>query len=79
APYLKHAVGHGLSKKVHDKPSISPRSADIFKAGQVIAIEPGVYLKGKLGIRIEDTVLVGKNPAALSKFTKNLITVKLAK
>jgi len=79
APYLKHAVGHGLGKKVHDKPSISPRSADILKAGQVVAIEPGVYLKGKLGIRIEDTVLIRKKPIALSRFTKNLITIKLAK
>jgi Xaa-Pro aminopeptidase len=79
APYLKHAVGHGLGKKVHDKPSISPRSADILKAGQVVAIEPGIYLKGKLGIRIEDTVLIRKKPIALSKFTKNLITIKLAK
>lgn len=79
APYLKHALGHGLSKKIHDKPNISPRSADKLKSGQIIAIEPGVYIKNKLGIRIEDTVLVGKKPTALTKFTKNLITIKLAK
>ena len=77
APDFRHSLGHGLGKKVHTKPNISSRSADRLKSGQLIAIEAGVYLKDKLGIRIEDTVLVAKKPGPITKFTKNLITVGL--
>ncbi len=77
SPTFKHAVGHGVGKKVHDRPAIYSRSCDVLTAGDVIAIEPGIYIKGKLGIRIEDTVLVRKNGCeVLTKFTKKLACLK---
>ena len=75
APNFIHAVGHGIDKKVHANPKISPRSADRLKAGEIIAIEPGIYIKKKFGIRIEDTVLVGKKPNVLTQFTTKLVRV----
>ena len=74
SPTLKHAIGHGVGKKVHDRPAIYSRSCDVLKAGDIIAVEPGIYLKGKLGIRIEDTILIKKNGCeVLTKFPKKLI------
>ncbi len=76
SPHFIHSVGHGIDKKVHANPKISPRSADRLKAGEVIAIEPGIYFKKRLGIRIEDTVLVSTKPKALTRFTTRLILVQ---
>ncbi len=58
--YFIHSTGHGIGKKVHQKPRISLKSKETLKAGQVITVEPGVYLKGWGGVRIEDMVLVTK-------------------
>jgi Xaa-Pro aminopeptidase len=56
---FKHAVGHGVGKEVHEDPVISFKNdKDIIENGMVITIEPGIYLEGKFGIRIEDTCLV---------------------
>lgn len=77
APNFIHSAGHGLDKKVHAAPRISSRSADRLKAGDIIAIELGVYIKKKFGIRIEDTVHVRKKPLALTKFPKRLKTLGL--
>ncbi len=56
---FEHAVGHGVGKEVHEKPVISYKNDnDIIENGMVITIEPGIYLEGKFGIRIEDTCLV---------------------
>ncbi len=72
-----HGLGHGLGKKVHDVPRISPRSEGRVQAGQIVTIEPGLYVKGKYGIRIEDDVLVTKNKVeVLTKSTKRLIVIK---
>lgn len=56
-----HGVGHGLGLDVHEKPTLSQKSSDKLLEGMVITIEPGIYIPGKFGIRIEDTVLVTKN------------------
>lgn len=56
-----HALGHGVGREVHEYPSISPRNQDILKEGMVFTIEPGVYVPGLGGIRVEDMVLVTKN------------------
>lgn len=58
---FKHTLGHGLGDKVHQSPSISPGSKDILKAQDIITIEPGIYLQGKGGVRIEDDILVTKD------------------
>jgi Xaa-Pro aminopeptidase len=53
-----HTTGHGVGLDIHEAPVIGQKSREILKAGCVITAEPGVYLQGKFGVRIEDTVLV---------------------
>jgi len=57
-PVYGHGTGHGLGLEVHEEPVISDRSKGKLQAGTVFTIEPGVYIPGKLGVRIEDDVLV---------------------
>jgi Xaa-Pro aminopeptidase len=53
-----HALGHGLGLDIHEEPSLSSRSTGILRSGDVVTVEPGVYLPGKFGVRLEDTVFV---------------------
>ncbi|MGH7198641.1 MAG: M24 family metallopeptidase [Candidatus Omnitrophota bacterium] len=56
-----HGTGHGVGLEIHEGPSVSSRSQTLLKPGMVITVEPGVYLPGKIGVRIEDMVLITKN------------------
>ncbi len=56
--HFGHSTGHGLGLDVHEAPSVSSRSEDTLAAGNVVTVEPGVYLPGRGGVRIEDDVLV---------------------
>jgi Xaa-Pro dipeptidase len=61
--YFVHSLGHGVGLEVHEPPTLSPDSKDALATGNVVTVEPGVYLVGYGGIRIEETVLVQKNGA----------------
>jgi Xaa-Pro dipeptidase len=64
-----HSTGHGIGLDVHEAPSISSKSKERFENGMVFTIEPGVYVKGKFGVRIEDDfAVVGKKLLKLSSF-----------
>ena len=56
-----HAFGHGIGMDVHQAISVSPRSDQILHEGNIVSAEPGIYIPGVGGIRIEDTILVTKN------------------
>jgi Xaa-Pro aminopeptidase len=59
--YFGHSTGHGVGLEIHEAPSVSTKSKTILKPGMVITVEPGIYLPGKFGIRIEDMVLITPN------------------
>ena len=56
-----HSLGHGVGLEVHEPPTLGPDSKDVLAIGNVVTVEPGIYLVGYGGIRIEDTFLVQKN------------------
>ena len=56
--YFKHGTGHGVGLSVHEEPRIAPKQDAVIRADMVFTIEPGVYIPGWGGVRIEDTVRV---------------------
>ena len=58
ARYFGHSLGHGVGLEIHEAPSISPQSPAVLEPGMIFTVEPGVYLPGQFGIRLEDMVQV---------------------
>ncbi len=74
--YFLHSLGHGVGLEVHEAPYLSPRSKTILEEGMVFTIEPGIYVEGFGGVRLESLVhLTASGPEILSKVSKGLISV----
>ena len=73
--YFTHRTGHGLGLDVHEEPYISPDASTLLREGMVFTIEPGIYLPGKFGIRIEDDVLVKRMGIRLTKAERELMRI----
>jgi len=74
ARYFTHSTGHGVGLEIHEAPRLAADGTEILRPGMVVTIEPGVYLPGKFGIRIEDTVVVTERGCeVLTPASKELI------
>lgn len=74
--YFTHSTGHGLGLEIHEAPRVAAGQNEILRSGMVITIEPGVYVPGKFGVRIEDTVVVTENGCEiLTPCSKEMISI----
>ncbi|MDF9866855.1 Xaa-Pro aminopeptidase [Bacilli bacterium PM5-3] len=74
--YFEHGLGHSIGLEVHEMPYINSSSTDVLKTGNVITVEPGIYIPGLGGIRIEDDVIVKDNGCEIiNKSSKELIKI----
>ncbi|MBR4592562.1 MAG: M24 family metallopeptidase, partial [Elusimicrobiaceae bacterium] len=63
--YFTHRTGHGVGIDIHEEPCNSADSQAVLREGNVVTVEPGIYLPGKFGIRLEDTIAVLKKGATI--------------
>lgn len=71
-----HALGHGVGMDIHETPTVSPKSSLVFEQGDVVTCEPGIYLEGETGVRIEDMLIITETETVnITKTPKELIII----
>lgn len=71
-----HGTGHSVGVEIHELPSLSPKSKDILEVGNIVSVEPGIYIEGFGGVRIEDLVQISaENALNLTKSEKDLLII----
>jgi len=61
AEWFTHSTGHGVGLEIHESPRLATKQTQKLKTGMIVTIEPGIYMPGRFGLRIEDTVLVTRS------------------
>jgi len=75
--YFKHATGHSIGLCVHENPSVNGKNESVLQSGTVITVEPGIYIPDRVGVRIEDTVVVqDKDCKIITNTAKDFICIK---
>jgi Xaa-Pro aminopeptidase len=75
AEYFVHGTGHGVGLDVHEAPFVRKGDQEVLKENYAVTIEPGVYFKGKYGVRIEDSIIVKERPVVLTHYPKTLTSL----
>ena len=77
--FFGHGLGHGVGLEIHEEPRLSPRSDAIMENGMTVTVEPGIYLPGKAGVRIEDLVVInGSKPEILTASNKAMSVLTIS-